>query len=76
MVDTLNYMSRQPSRIARLFRPYTARLATVLALIFVGQETYLFHATVRENLRFAAPEAGDAEVEAAARAARIHDLIA
>ncbi|MGI8593879.1 MAG: ABC transporter ATP-binding protein [Solirubrobacteraceae bacterium] len=42
----------------------------------VSQETYLFHATVRENLRFAAPVASDAEVEAAARAARIHDLIA
>ncbi len=42
----------------------------------VSQETYLFHATVRENLRFASPEASDAEVEAAARAARIHDLIA
>jgi ATP-binding cassette subfamily B protein len=42
----------------------------------VSQETYLFHATVRDNLRFAAPEASDEEVEAAARAARIHDLIA
>jgi ATP-binding cassette subfamily B protein len=42
----------------------------------VAQETYLFHATVRENLRFAKPEATDAELEAAARAARIHDLIA
>jgi ATP-binding cassette subfamily B protein len=42
----------------------------------VSQETYLFHATVRENLRFARPEATDEEIEAAARAARIHDLIA
>jgi len=42
----------------------------------VSQETYLFHASVRENLRFAAPGAGDAEVEAAARAASIHELIA
>ena len=42
----------------------------------VSQETYLFHASVRENLRFAAPEATDEELEAAARAARIHDLIA
>jgi ATP-binding cassette, subfamily B, bacterial len=42
----------------------------------VSQETYLFHATVRDNLRFAAPEASDEEVETAARAARIHDLIA
>ena len=41
----------------------------------VSQETYLFHASVRENLRFAKPEATDEEVEAAARAARIHDLI-
>ncbi len=42
----------------------------------VAQETYLFHASVRENLRFARPDADDAEVEAAARTARIHDLIA
>ncbi|MEA2391906.1 MAG: ATP-binding cassette, subfamily bacterial, partial [Solirubrobacteraceae bacterium] len=42
----------------------------------VSQETYLFHASVRENLRFAKPDATDDEVEAAARAARIHDLIA
>jgi ATP-binding cassette subfamily B protein len=42
----------------------------------VSQETYLFHATIKENLRFARPEATDAEIEEAARAARIHDLIA
>ena len=42
----------------------------------VSQETYLFHATVRENLRFARPSASDEEVEEAARAAQIHELIA
>ena len=42
----------------------------------VSQETYLFHATVRENLRFARPEATDAEIEAAAEAAQIHHVIA
>ena len=42
----------------------------------VSQETYLFHATVRENLRFAQPDATDAEIEEAARAAQVHDLIA
>ena len=42
----------------------------------VSQETYLFHATVRENLRFARPDATDGEVEDAARAAQIHELIA
>jgi ATP-binding cassette subfamily B protein len=42
----------------------------------VSQETYLFHASVRENLRFARPDATDAEVEDAARAGQIHDLIA
>jgi ATP-binding cassette subfamily B protein len=41
----------------------------------VSQETYLFHATVRENLRFAKPDATDEEVEEAARAAQIHNLI-
>jgi ATP-binding cassette subfamily B protein len=42
----------------------------------VSQETYLFHASVRENLRFARPEATDEEIEEAARAAQIHALIA
>ena len=42
----------------------------------VSQETYLFHATVRDNLRFARPDASDEEVEEAARAAQIHELIA
>ncbi len=42
----------------------------------VSQETYLFHATVRENLRFARPDATDEEIERAAEAAQIHDLIA
>ena len=41
----------------------------------VSQETYLFNATVRENLRFARPSATDEEVEEAARAAQIHTLI-
>ena len=41
----------------------------------VSQETYLFHASVRENLSFARPEATDEELVEAARAARIHDLI-
>ena len=42
----------------------------------VSQETYLFHASVRENLRFAKPDATDEEVEDAARAAQIHQLVA
>jgi ATP-binding cassette subfamily B protein len=42
----------------------------------VSQETYLFHASVRENLRFARSDATDEEVEEAARAAQIHDTIA
>ncbi|MEU2823421.1 ABC transporter ATP-binding protein [Streptomyces bacillaris] len=41
----------------------------------VSQETYLFHASVADNLRFAKPEATDEEIEAAARAAQIHDHI-
>jgi ATP-binding cassette, subfamily B, bacterial len=41
----------------------------------VSQETYLFHASIRENLRFACPEASNEEIEDAARAAQIHELI-
>lgn len=42
----------------------------------VSQETYLFHATIAENLRYARPEATDAELEQACRAASIHETIA
>ncbi|MFI7426358.1 ABC transporter ATP-binding protein [Micromonospora sp. NPDC049836] len=53
------------------------RLVDLAAIVgVVSQETYLLHATVRDNLRYARPDATDAEIEAAARAARIHDLIA
>lgn len=53
------------------------RLADLAAIVgVVSQETYLLHTTVRENLRYVRPEATDAEIEDAARAAQIHDLIA
>jgi ATP-binding cassette, subfamily B, bacterial len=75
--------------IARLYDPASGTVSidgidirdmklTDLAAIVgvVSQETYLLHATVRENLRYAKPEATDTEIEDAARAAQIHDLIA
>jgi ATP-binding cassette subfamily B protein len=80
---TLGYL------VARLYEPQRGRvtidgidirevsLASLAATVgVVSQETYLFHESVRENLRFARPEASDAELEEAARTARIHDLIA
>ena len=48
-------------------------LASVVGV--VTQETYLLHTTVRENLRYAKPDATDAEIEDAARAAQVHELI-
>jgi ATP-binding cassette subfamily B protein len=42
----------------------------------VTQETYLFHDTIRANLLYAKPDATQAEIEAACRAANIHDFIA
>ena len=50
-----------------------ADLAQIVGV--VSQETYLMHTTVRENLRHAKPDASDAEIEMAARAAQIHELI-
>ena len=41
----------------------------------VAQDTYLFHGTVLENIRLASPDASDAEVLAAARAANAHEFI-
>ena len=80
---TLGYL------VARLYEPQDGSvtvdgvdirrvsLASLAATVgVVSQETYLFHSSVRENLRFAKPGASDEEVEEAARAARIHDLIA
>ena len=76
------------SLVARLYDPTSGavlidgidvrdmRLADLAAIVgVVSQETYLLHTTVRENLRYAKPTATDAEIEDAARAAQIHDLI-
>ena len=52
------------------------RLADLSRIVgVVSQETYLLHTTVRENLRYAKPDSTDAEIEAAARTAQVHDLI-
>ncbi|MEP7159066.1 MAG: ABC transporter ATP-binding protein, partial [Chloroflexota bacterium] len=52
------------------------RLASLGEVIgFVTQETFLFHASVRENLRYAKPDATDRELQAAARMAAIHDRV-
>ena len=45
------------------------------AIGVVSQETYLFHASVAENLRFAKPEATDDELITAAKTAHIHDYL-
>jgi ATP-binding cassette subfamily B protein len=79
---TLGYL------VARLYEPQEGRVtidgvdvrdatfASLAATVgVVSQETYLFHSSVRDNLRFARPEATDEEIEAAARTARIHDLV-
>ncbi|GAA1252070.1 ABC transporter ATP-binding protein [Pseudonocardia aurantiaca] len=52
------------------------RLADLAKIVgVVSQETYLLHTTVRENLRYARPEATDTDIETAAKTAQIHDLI-
>jgi ATP-binding cassette subfamily B protein len=48
-------------------------LASVVGI--VSQEAYLLHASIADNLRFARPDATDADLEAAARAAQVHELI-
>jgi ATP-binding cassette subfamily B protein len=80
---TLGYL------LARLYDPQRGRItidsidirsvaldSLAQAVGVVSQETYLFHASVLENLRFAKPSASEQEIEAAARTARIHELIA
>jgi ATP-binding cassette subfamily B protein len=46
------------------------------ATAMVNQDPFLFHTSIRENLRYARPDATDEQVEAAARAANIHNFIA
>src|SRR5271154_1297892 len=75
--------------VARLYEPGRGRVAidgvdirdmtldSLAATVgLVSQETYLFHSSIRENLRFACPDATDEQIEDAARAAQIHGLIA
>lgn len=45
------------------------------AIGFVSQDVFLFHGTVRENIAYGQPDADDAAIEAAARAAEAHDFI-
>ena len=45
------------------------------ALGMVQQDVFLFHATIRDNIAYGRPDASDEEVEAAAKAAMIHDYI-
>lgn len=53
------------------------QLQTLAALVgVVSQETYLLHASIADNLRFAKPDATDAELITACRDAQIHDVIA
>jgi ATP-binding cassette subfamily B protein len=79
---TLTYL------IPRLYDPTSGRISidghdlrdvtldSICAQIgMVTQETYLFHDTVRTNLLYAKPSATQAELEAACRAANIHDFI-
>jgi ATP-binding cassette subfamily B protein len=74
--------------VARLYEPQRGRvlidgtdirdvtLESLAATVgLVSQETYLFHASIRENLRFARPDATDEEIESAARTAHIDVLI-
>jgi len=50
--------------------------ASIIDIVgIVSQETYLFHATIGENLRYAKPDASDAELVAACKAAHIHEVI-
>jgi ATP-binding cassette subfamily B protein len=52
------------------------QLSLRAALGVVAQDPHLFHDTIMSNLRYARPDATDAEVEAACRAAQIYDVIA
>ena len=86
--ETGSGKSTLASLVARLFDPTAGRvtidgidirrlrLADLAEIVgVVSQETYLLHATVRENLRYARPDATDTDIEEATKAAHIHDLL-
>jgi ATP-binding cassette subfamily B protein len=86
--ETGSGKSTMAALIARLYDPTGGRvtidgidlrdirLADLADIVgVVSQDTYLLHASVRDNLRYARPDATDADLVAAARAAQIHDLI-
>ena len=72
------HVRRQRGRRAdRRPRRATTTLESIAdAIGIVTQETYLFHDTIRRNLLYGRPDATQEELEAAARAANIHDRIA
>ncbi|AGZ44105.1 ABC transporter ATP-binding protein [Actinoplanes friuliensis] len=86
--ETGSGKSTVASLIVRLYDPTEGRITVdgfdlralrlnelVGVIGMVGQETYLLHASVRENLRYARPDATDEQIEWAARAAQVHDVI-
>ncbi len=74
----LRHHDPQEGRITLDGRPTTEYALDSLrqGIAVVSQETYLFHATIADNLRLARPGATDGELTRAARAAGIHDEIA
>ncbi|NJQ03195.1 ABC transporter ATP-binding protein/permease [Streptomyces zingiberis] len=74
----LRHHDPREGRITLDGRPTTAYALDSLrrGIAVVSQETYLFHATIAANLRLARPDATDAELARAARAAGVHDEIA
>lgn len=76
------------SLILRFWRPDTGRIlldgqdiagiseaSLRAATAYVGQDSFLFDGTIRENIRVGRPDAADSAIEAAARAAHAHDFI-
>ena len=63
LIDGVDIASADPVAIRRLIG-------------LVPQETVIFSGSVADNIRYGRPEAGEAEIEAAARAAQAHDFIA
>ncbi len=73
----LRHHDPQQGRITLDGRPTTEYALDSLrqGIAVVSQETYLFHATIADNLRMARPDATDDELTRAARAAGVHDEI-
>jgi ATP-binding cassette subfamily B protein len=75
LIPRLYEAARGAVRIDGIDVRQTTQASLAETIGMVTQDSYLFHASIRANLAYARPDASDADIEAATRAAQIHHRI-